>query len=46
MVFGNVISENFIFTFNYLFDTIKETTKKFDMVIYTIHILYLLYLAT
>lgn len=33
------ISEHFIFTFNYIFDTIKTTTKKSDMVRYSISIL-------
>lgn len=31
-----ILTENFIFTFNYMFDIIKVTTKKFDMVRYYI----------
>lgn len=27
-----IMNQNFIFTFDYLFDTIKVTTKKIDMV--------------
>lgn len=29
-----ILTENFIFTFNYVFDIIKVTTKKNDMVRY------------
>lgn len=31
--FDMIMTQNFIFTFAYLFDTIKTTTKKLDMVI-------------
>lgn len=30
--FDTILTKNFVFTFNYLFDTIKVTTKKMDMV--------------
>lgn len=34
--FGTIMTQNFIFTFDYLFDAIKVTTKKLDMVKCTI----------
>lgn len=30
--FDSTLANNFIFTFNYLFETIKVTTKKLEMV--------------
>lgn len=30
--FDLILTQNFVFTFNYIFDTIKVTTKKTDMV--------------
>lgn len=36
--FDSIMTENFHFSLNYVFDTIKVTTKKLDMVKYIIHI--------
>lgn len=43
--FDLILTQNFVFTMNYIFDTIKVTTKKMDMVrLWYLFITYLQYL--
>lgn len=44
--FDEMMTQNFIFTFNYIFSAINVTTKKYDMVRFKIYYIYNIFLLS